>query len=352
MKHFVAAADVGNAITKMAYWQKGKIRTLAFKSRVKKGVASMSMLNDHQPSHDTFKLEGEVLTVLEDAMQPLNILKEGPDSLAVKALSLAGLNRIGLAGQDVFLATNLPLGKHVLKDAHGQMHFDEELQNKKMDRLRYNESDQCLSKGEIARIRKGVVFGEGFTAYIDSVVSDQGEIHEPIEKKRGVLDIGGGTTEIGIFSKNFQMDDDFITLNMGTNDVSHQLEKRILSRWPDFEKVEPVLLDRCLETGLFVDLEGRTQDISEEVKQCKEAVAREIIQEAKTRLKSNIDYLDQILLVGGGGQMLMDAFTQWHLITVPEDPVFANARGLLKVITFLSDLDANEVERDVPEEAV
>lgn len=351
MKPFLAAADVGNSQTKLAFWQNGEIQTLSFKSRVKTGVASLSMLGGQRATHDTFKLQGEVLTVVEDATQPLDIVKEGPDSLAVKALALAGLKRIGLAGKDVFLATNLPLGQYVVKDAHGQMSFNEELQDKKVNRLRHVETDTCLSGGEVARIRKGVVFGEGFTAYIDSVVSDDGEINEPGDKKRGVLDIGGGTTEIGIFGSDFQMDDDYITLNIGTQDVAKAVEKRILSRWPDFEKIEPMLLDRCLETGQFVDLAGVEHDLSAEVAECKEAVARKIIQEAKDRLKGNIDYLDQILLVGGGGQMLAGAFEDWQLITVPPQPEFANARGLLKLITFLSGVEEDDVAREVPGQA-
>ena len=151
-----------------------------------------------------------------------------------------------------------------------------------------------------------------------------------------------------IFGRDFQMDDDYITLNIGTQDVARAVEKRILSRWPDFEKIEPLLLDRCLETGSFVDLAGVEHDLSAEVTECKEAVARKIIQEAKDRLKGNIDYLDQILLVGGGGQMLAGAFEDWQLITVPPKPEFANARGLLKLITFLTGIEDDDVTREVP----
>lgn len=346
-KPVLAAGDIGNSQSKFAYWENGEIQCFSFKSRVKAGAPGLSMLGGKTEKSTVFKLSGEVLSVLENATDPLNIVKEGPDSLAVKALALAGLNQMGLSGREVNLATNLPLGHYVIRDQHGLTAFNDELMDKKMDALRFKDSDTCLSGSEVARIQRGVVFAEGFAAYVDSVVSEQGDVSEPLEKKRGVLDIGGGTTEIGIFGQEFEMDDNFITLSVGTQDILKGLEKRILSRWPDFEKIEPVILDRCMETAAFVDLAGQSHDMSEDITICKREVARKIIQEAKDRLKGNIDYLDQILLVGGGGQMLSEYFSEWQLITVPEAPEFANVRGLLKLITFLSGLDDSEVEREI-----
>lgn len=347
----LASVDAGKSHMKISVWQQGKIKSFSFKSWVRIGVPSVSMIGRNDGGRaDVFKLANEVFTVSGDAINPLNIKKEGPDSLAVKALTLAGLSRAGLADQRVCLATNLPLGEFVIRDANGLMGFNENLQDKKINALRYTDHDLYLSSKEgVPQISKGVVSAEGFAAYIDSVVSESGEINEPKGKKRGILDIGGGSTEIGIFSQDFKIDDNFITLDIGTLEVNRLLERYILSKWTEYEKIEPIVLEHCIKTGEFTDLKGEQHDLSEVVEDCKQKLARKIIQEAHHRLKDNIDFLDQILLVGGGGQMLKQYFAEWELITVPKQPEFSNSRGLLKLITFLSGIEEGSVSREVPE---
>ena len=45
--------------------------------------------------------------------------------------------------------------------------------------------------------------------------------------------------------------------------------------------------------------------------------------------------LDFILFVGGGSAVLQDVISEYKHARVPKDPQFANARGMLKYMTYV-----------------
>jgi len=346
-KPVLAALDTGNDHSKGAVWDGDNIRCVKFKSRVIEGVPGLSMVGGSAARSPIFEFNGSALTVSESALNPLDMRKEGQTSPTAKALALATLLELGLEGHEVIAGMNLPLGDFVIRQPNGILTQNHALIDSKREALKHSSTDACLSGHKIPMIVKGMVHAEGYGAYADSVVSNTGEVNEPAGKMRGFIDIGGGTTEIGIVGQGFVLQPNFITLQIGTNTVADMLEERIKQRWPRYNSIERTLLDIAIETGKFVDYSGTEHDLTDDVEYCKSEVARKILQEAKTRLKDNLSILDMILLVGGGSLLLGKYFEDWDLISIPEDPEFSNVKGLLKILTFLTGLDPADYTRDV-----
>lgn len=347
VKPFLTAIDTGNFGTKGACWQDGKIKTISFRSRVVEGTPGLSLVGESQHP-PVFQLAGDPYYVSDTGLSPLDLRKEGQTSPAAKALALTALVKMGFGGKDVMAAMNLPLADFVIKGKGGMLTKNENLISEKREAMKHQSSDDCLTDYDLPRIVKGVVQPEGFAAYVRSCMTDSGEINEPVNM-RGFIDIGGGTTEIGIVKRGFELQPNYITIPIGTNDIADALKIRILDKWPEYRAIERSVLDGVIEKGFLKGLKSENHDLREDVDHCKAEVARKIMQEAETRLADYLSVMDKILLIGGGSLQLSGHFNGWELIEHPSNAETYNVEGLLLFLTYLCGLEKSDYEADMPQ---
>lgn len=89
-------------------------------------------------------------------------------------------------------------------------------------------------------------------------------------------------------------------------------------------------VDKSLRGETLV-VAGKEIDLSREIKQICRETTRQIEEAVKSRWRDKIDFVQQVVGIGGGMELLKPYFTLPQLMVIP-DPVFANAEGFLKLI--------------------
>lgn len=344
-KLIFAAIDSGNGETKAVRWKDAKRSGFIYQimpSIISHAKPHVSLLGNKE-APPVYLIDGTQITVSAEAIDQIDIVKTGNFSPERKALALEGLSRLGLGGREIAVATNIPL-----QDALTRNKF----QIAETDTKALKQKSDLLCRGAVEKlggvpplIVKAICQAEGFAAYVDHVVANNGAVKEHENGMTAFIDMGAGTTNIGLMKKGFELADHFTTLRRGTNDILDALGELIQSKFQmnlqsfKLERFERTMLKEALLTK-SINFIGRKHNIEDLVEEAKRQFARDVELHARSIIADHISNVREILLVGGGGVFLKDAFNDWPELTVPEQPQFANARGLLKILTYMTKLNA------------
>ena len=182
----------------------------------------------------------------------------------------------------------------------------------------------------LAQIVSHEVFAEAVAAWVDFVIdrdaSGKLRKNDHIDDCVAIIDIGGRTTDIAVV-QGWEMDADrSSTVNVGMLDVRRHVMEHLESEYNGITESQAI---RAVETGR-INAFGREIDVSEIVDQAKKTVAGRVRSEVDRCLGSAID-IQHVIFVGGTTVALKPLLRDWfpHQ-TIPQDPEFANARGLQK----------------------
>ena len=323
------AIDDGYAYTKLAWFNNNTISTYSIRSLAQPGVHGLTTL-DGTPIH-AYETDDQRFTV-GPVMQPESTLfDEYPFSSLNRCIVYHAVLESGVLkdGEELVAGLTLPMASFyrspVLRERRVKALLDHEV--------------RCVSSKEIhlPKFTSAKTYPEGAVAWIDAYVKDDGSEVRPLADigPVAVVDIGGKTMDTAIFPCKGVLDQE----RSGTDDVGVMtIMARIrtaLEKEFEISNMALTQVERALRTGT-VHVFGE-KDVSRTVADAKAQVADEIWR-AITRRLPNASEFEEILFVGGGAEVLssylIDA-KRFPLARVIDKPQFANARGVLKYMTFV-----------------
>ncbi len=322
--------DNGYAQQKIAYYTKdggvNRIVTMCLPSRAQIGSI-------------TFSVDGQALNCYTVNGTQWTVGENLPDAESIRGVKYAysDLNTVlvnnslicaGFAGSQVCLGTSLPYS-HWMTPAGP----NKELIGKVKAALQTN----CIHHGgqSVAKIVTHNVYMESVAAAIDYMLADEdGSVRHKIQGGIAIVDIGGNTTDISVMEGPNSINGKRSgSEQIGVIDVRNDLEG-ILQEKFRLEKISDSLLDNAIRTKT-IKLFGEIHDIEPEVAAAKQNTSKKIISRVEEKVGDAAD-LDKVIFVGGGAAALKDVISNYKHGFVPDFPEFANARGMLKHMTFIS----------------
>lgn len=252
-----------------------------------------------------------------------------PTSALSRVIVQHALQTAGLAGQTVDLVTSLPVRSFYRRGSESQKN------NRLIDSKIANLSKVVTPKhGEAVSIGQQTVLPEGFAAWFDWIIDDSNGLSLNEERKSkyvAVIDIGGRTTDYAVIKDENNLLDKSNSINAGMLDVRNAVLEALMNddRLAMDEEPSEQALDMALKTGTIRQF-NKPVDVSAYVERAKSTVVEKIKNATMERIGSGSE-LEHVILIGGGVEALNGHLGDWfpHQ-TVAKDPVFANARGMLK----------------------
>lgn len=255
-----------------------------------------------------------------------------PKSELNRVLVHDALRRAGLGGRNVRITTGLPVNYYYLGNGEVNQALIEAKEKNLGKRVTYGDTP-------LANIVSNSVTTEAVAAFVDQLMDLDGQpsakYQELAETPIGVIDVGGKTTDCAVILPGMIVDPG----RSGSNDVGVlQLNDAVSARLVAHLKLDTALpasaIEKAMTTGM-VRLYGKDQSVREIIDEEKERLTQHIINAVRTKVGSGAD-LDHVLFVGGGAVVLKDQLLKHYPhAVVPNEPVFANARGMLKTAKYV-----------------
>lgn len=250
------------------------------------------------------------------------------------------LTSAGYGGKEVSIMTGLPVGDYFPSgDRKNQKLIDAKIASLMTE-------VNAKHKTELPRIVKADVKAEAVMSYFDLSMNPDGTLNEEFtdltrRRPMAIVDLGGKTLNIVVITEG---DKKGIYWNRSGSVILGALEFRDrvsealrshfqLTGAPPTDYVEEAIQTRSYE--IF----GEVVDVSDIVEPQRDAFAARVKSEIQRKLGDGSD-LAGIVFVGGGVSLL--GGEDWAKkvykgrTIVPDNPVFANARGMFKALKFAS----------------
>lgn len=239
------------------------------------------------------------------------------------------LHRAGLAGKKIVLGTGLPF----------QIYFNEDntVNQKLIERKIQNLSVEVkpLNGAAAPVIVTQRVFAQGLSACIDYVTDDKGNYRSNFDRSApiAVVDIGGRTTDSVVLLGGDKVDHSVSgTGNIGISNVYDKISADLRAKF-NVNSIRLVTIENAVRTNK-IRFRGQEHDIAEIIKEAVSEVGPQIMREVQRRIGDAAE-MSEVLLVGGGATLMEKVMRDYYPhCVVPENPEFANARGMLKFLRF------------------
>jgi plasmid segregation protein ParM len=307
-------------------------RLLATPSRARIGRSKVSWLNQANRRIFEYETDGTVYSV-GDVDAAATRFEGFACSGMNRAIVQHALQQAELGGRDVDAVSGLPVSAFYRSTGDRRGGAIAEKQHNLMQTVR--------PRGDALPV--DIVFHqvipEALAAWYDYVIVekngeaqlDQTRVSIPI----AVVDIGGRTTDTVVVRDQGILHQSSGSFEFGLLDVKQALAEALQARF-DLEVVADRLLTHAVQHRV-VRLFGRDHNVSGEVGAAKHELVERLYAETRRQLGRGIE-LDRVLFVGGGAVALADHITDWFPNQViAEQPAFANARGMLKYLQYVSE---------------
>ncbi len=309
-------------------------RMIKLPSKVRSGAHGVTAFGRDGNSGNSSQLDGGYET--EEQRFTISDFIEGegtrfddyPFSSINRVLIHHALRLAGLGGHPVKIATGLP----VLRYFQGSSPNYETINRKNAS---IAAPVRTLSGEAVAEIQASYVVPEGVAAWVDYSLSSTGEIVSNVGRPAAIVDIGGRTTDCVTVLPGWRVDHARSgTENLGVLDLHSELRSRICAKFKmNHNEVTSHSVEEAARTG-FINHWGNQVDVSQEVNEVKKQVGEQILREVQRRIGRGMD-LDKVLFVGGGATVFEHLKSAYPNADSPEYPQFANARGMLKFMTYV-----------------
>lgn len=236
------------------------------------------------------------------------------------------LHSAGLSGREVILATGLPFRLYFKPDSSEANH---ELLQRKVANLAV--PVESLAGQTSPEIKGQAVYAQGLMAFIDYAMGDDFALREGFDPAAPVtvIDVGGRTTDTATVIRASTVDHAASgTVNVGVSNIQDHLARSLKEEFK-VQNIRTAMLDHFLRSGVAT-FRGQRMDIRAHIKKAVDEVLEQVRRELQRRVGDAAE-MQAVLLVGGGASLLAEGLKQdYPHLVVPEDPEFANARGMLK----------------------
>lgn len=241
------------------------------------------------------------------------------------------LRRAGFGGKEVNIVTGLPMSYYYVGAQPNTALIDGKQEN--LAKQLTCESGVC------AKIVSNGVTSEAIAAYFDQLINLDGtksEVYDEFHNAHvGVIDVGGKTTDCAVILPGSS---DVDPVRSGSGDVgilklNDVVEAELRTKF-GFDNVPTRVLESAISTGK-IKVYGQEQDVRALVSRAKEVLAESILSQVRAKIGTGKD-LDLILFVGGGSIVMRDQLaSKFPHCRFPENPEFANSRGMLKIAKYI-----------------
>ena len=324
------AVDNGYADQKIAFWasKDGKrvIAEVLLPSRAQMGAINLAI---DGKSAGVYEIDGDPWTVGRDVTEPESIRGERYAFSEMNAVLVNhSLIAAGFSGRQVRISTGLPF-EHFFKNGQPNKDLHE--------KVKASLKTKVTPKGDFkaAIIKAHELYPESTAAFVDYAVDEEtGDMKNEIENGLAVVDIGGNTTDITYINSDNQINVQRSgSKKLGVLNVRDRL-RRMIQDVHGVSEIRDAQLDSALRTG-SCKIFGKDQDVSEQIDAAKKESVKKLMNYVEETVGDAGD-LDMVLFVGGGAAVLGDVIKNYPHAHVPDRPQFANARGMLKYMTFVA----------------
>ncbi|MDA8150937.1 MAG: ParM/StbA family protein [Nitrospiraceae bacterium] len=315
--------DDGYAAVKVAWYdQIGAIRTLSIPSSARQGSYGIGSF-DSAGAVGGYETDGLRFTVDPGVFGDTTRFSDYNLSPLARVLAHHALISAGLAGKPLRIGSGLPLNRYFRDEKKNMGRISRKIES-------FASPVRRLDGGESVRIVRHEVFAQGLAAVIDWL-SDGISIETQVGPV-GVVDIGGQTTDISVILPPLRADHRHLaTCETGVLDVRALLKRRIQSLH-DLDEIQDSLLDRALKTGK-IRLHGNDEDVQKERDDAIREIESRLANQIRSVFEETLPSLDAVLFVGGGTLVFRGLSQTFPNAIIPENPEFANARGILKALS-------------------
>lgn len=321
------AIDDGFAHTKLAWMdEKGRMKTFSIPSLAASGLQGVIGF-DGKAIH-AYETEDQKFTVGPLPNAESTAFAEYPFTPLNRTIIHHALVKAGLNDRDIEPGLTLPFDV---------FYRQPDIRERRIQAL--YKSTACISDDNmpLARLANARLYPEAAVAWIDAYIDDMGM---PVRDTStigpvAVVDVGGRTTDIALFLGEGLIDQARSgTEVVGVLNILGIIEDRIAEMNGGI-RISRSQAENALRTGkvhIFKEV-----DVSDVVREAKNTVAQNLYRVLQRRINRAFE-LEEILFIGGGAEILREAlagqpdFPQARIVA---DPQFANARGILKYMSFI-----------------
>jgi plasmid segregation protein ParM len=335
MTNLTVAVDDGYAQTKIFGRSPDSDGTSkhVFRTSVRSGRHSLASL-DGEGSVNLYRTGDEEFTVSDKIVSENTQFDGFHLSSMNRALVHHGLAEAGYGDRDVDLWAGLPVKNFFSNGSADAAKIEAKKRNLLQEVVRSGGGE-----GILARIASVNIGCQAVAAFIDwSVDENLQPRHEPVYDEDGneetetiaVVDIGGRTTDIAVVVGGTSIDfEKSGTADLGVLDVYKSLQDKINAKFQVAETYALGRLDSAVR-GRRMKIFGKAEDVGELVDAAVAEVAAKIGREVERKLGTAAS-IDAVIFVGGGAALFAGISSMFRNGHVPEDPEFANARGMWKL---------------------
>jgi plasmid segregation protein ParM len=319
--------DDGHAETKLALPDG---RMIKIPSKVRSGAHGVTAFGRQEENQldGGYETDGQRFTISDFIDGEGTRFDDYPFSSINRVLIHHGLRMAGLGGHAVKIATGLPV----------QRYFQGSSPN--METItRKNASIavpvKTLSGEPLAEIKSTFVVPEGVAAWVDYSLSSTGEVVSNVGRPAAIVDIGGRTTDCVTVLPGWRVDHARSgTENLGVLDLHEALRTLLCAKFNlNNSEVSSYTVEEAVRTG-HIKLWGKQVDVNDSLDQARNQIGEQILREVQRRIGRGMD-LDKVLFVGGGASIFHNLKKAYPNADSPEHPQFANARGMLKFMSYV-----------------
>ncbi|QIR16544.1 ParM/StbA family protein [Shewanella aestuarii] len=183
-------------------------------------------------------------------------------------------------------------------------------------------------------IESCITVPEGMAAWFSYIVKEEisnGRIIPVFNEQRGqettvFIDIGGGTTEVVTVADKKIQKDYSGTISQGSHRITEDLRRHIY----DLTDVSSIS-ERKMHQALIskqITINGESIDLTQAIKSAQSKLIHKINGFTDSLLRDIKGDIDNKVLVGGTSLDLKDELMNWKGVTLSEDPLFENAKGM------------------------
>lgn len=329
------ACDDGFAYTKVAYFEDGIIKTFSIPSRGRSGA---SLETSSGEPIDAYHVDGHTYTV-SDRLSAYDTTEfdDYPHSPLNRAIIQHALLKAGVPVARVKLGVTLPFARFFANPAVA----NDQRKVSLVKPVKSLSSDRSIQVGDVK------TFPEAAIAWFDAVLDERGNETDLMNEKIAIVDIGGRTTDIAVMIPGEALAIDQAksgTVELGVLAVlkeirfaiAHRLSKELSVNGDVVINPDDVTMsvaETALRTGK-ARAWGKQHDFTNEVALSIEKIAKQIVGAVQNKLGSAMD-IGQIIMIGGGANVMSGALSKYPQVHISNQPEFANARGVLKYLAFV-----------------
>ena len=312
-------ADIGRSFVKVAYFDNNN-------QLIKRSVRSIAgtkggTIDLHGNRSPGYYCEGQEWHIVESSADARDTtFSDYPYDSVNTVLLHHAIKSAGIKNDEIELSACIPLNDY----------YSARLENLARKKHAMTLPVFSVDMKPLAKIEHARTLPEALSGWIDVCFNFDGTPNGRMPSgDAGLVDIGGGTTDICVTNGLNIYSDSIATIPRGYLDVFKNLNKLINTKYPNSGKFPISVLDDALSSKQLEVEANRTVDISNEVKQALKMFSDETLRDVNRILGGDRNLMGTCFL-GGGVYHIEKTIRAMPKIFIPDDPQFANAVGALK----------------------